>query len=52
MNWIVGDAIQDLGTLSRNCEGFAAAHYRNWPGAKRFRKIEPDLMGNITLVRS
>jgi hypothetical protein len=38
-NWIVGDAIQDLGTLSRNCEFFAAAQYRNKLGLMWFRTI-------------
>jgi predicted DNA-binding WGR domain protein len=44
--------MQGLGTLSRNCEGFAAAQCRNRFKLEQFRKIGPDLFGNITLVRN
>ncbi len=42
---------QTVGTLSRNCEGFAAAQCSNGLKPEQFRKIEPDLFGNIALVR-
>ena len=43
---------QTLGTLSRNCEGLAAAQYKNSLGPGRFRKIEPDLLVNMTPERN
>jgi predicted DNA-binding WGR domain protein len=44
--------MQGLGTLSRNCEKLAAAQCSNSLKPERFRKIGPNLFGNITLVRN
>jgi hypothetical protein len=43
---------QTLGTLSRNCEGLAAAQCRNRLKPEQFRTIGPDLFENIPLVRN
>jgi predicted DNA-binding WGR domain protein len=43
---------QTLGTLSRNCEGLAAAQCRNRLKPEQFRTIRSDLFGNVTLVRN
>ncbi len=52
MNLVLVSVIWELGTLSRNCEVFAAAQYRNKLGLMSFRTIEPDLMRNIPSLRS